>query len=52
MPTPGSHTARAPLEHVEHLHGEDGALEQTCYPFNFAGSAPKRFIVRVRGIPE
>ncbi len=24
----------------------------TCYPFNFLGSAPKRFIVRARRIPE
>jgi sortase A len=24
----------------------------TCYPFNFVGSAPKRFIVRAGRIPE
>jgi sortase A len=24
----------------------------TCYPFNFLGSAPERFIVRARRIPE
>jgi sortase A len=33
--------------------GDDDILTLvTCYPFNFVGSAPKRFIVRARGIPE
>ena len=33
--------------------GDDDILTLvTCYPFNFVGSAPKRFIVRARRIPE
>jgi len=34
---------------------DDGAYTLTlvtCYPFNFVGSAPKRFIVRARRIPR
>jgi sortase A len=32
--------------------GDDILTLVTCYPFNFVGSAPKRFIVRARRIPE
>jgi sortase A len=33
--------------------GDDDILTLvTCYPFDFLGSAPKRFIVRARRIPE
>jgi sortase A len=31
---------------------DDILILATCYPFNFLGSAPKRFIVRARRIPE
>jgi sortase A len=31
--------------------GADTLTLVTCYPFNFVGSAPKRFIVRARRIP-
>lgn len=31
--------------------GDDTLTLVTCYPFNFIGSAPKRFIVRARRIP-
>ena len=30
--------------------GHDTLTLVTCYPFNFVGSAPKRFIVRARKI--
>jgi sortase A len=32
--------------------GADTLTLVTCYPFNFVGSAPKRFIVRARRIPR
>jgi sortase A len=32
--------------------GYDRLTLVTCYPFNFVGSAPKRFIVSARKIPE
>jgi sortase A len=32
--------------------GHDTLTLVTCYPFNFVGSAPKRFIVRARRIPR
>jgi len=32
--------------------GADTLTLVTCYPFNFVGSAPKRFIVRARRIPK
>lgn len=32
--------------------GDDILTLVTCYPFNFVGSAPKRFIVRAHVIPE
>lgn len=32
--------------------GADLLTLVTCYPFNFAGSAPRRFIVRARKIPR
>jgi sortase A len=33
-------------------NGADTLTLVTCYPFNFVGSAPKRFIVRARRIPR
>ena len=33
-------------------HGADTLTLVTCYPFNFVGSAPERFIVRARRIPR
>src|SRR5262245_13202905 len=33
-------------------HGADTLTLVTCYPFNFVGSAPERFIVRARKIPR
>lgn len=33
-------------------NGADTLTLVTCYPFNFVGSAPKRFIVRARKIPR
>jgi sortase A len=32
--------------------GDDTLTLVTCYPFNFVGSAPERFIVRARRIPR
>ena len=41
-------------EETEVLKGDgaDTLTLVTCYPFNFVGSAPKRFIVRARRIPQ
>jgi sortase A len=41
-------------EETEVLKGDgaDTLTLVTCYPFNFVGSAPKRFIVRARRIPR
>jgi len=40
-------------ENIEVLDGSDDALLTlvTCYPFDYVGSAPKRFIVRAHRIP-
>jgi len=32
--------------------GDDTLTLVTCYPFNFVGSAPQRFIVRARKLPQ
>jgi sortase A len=32
--------------------GDDILTLVTCYPFNFVGSAPRRFIVRARRVLE
>jgi LPXTG-site transpeptidase (sortase) family protein len=37
---------------VLHSTGDDILTLVTCYPFNFAGPAPRKFIVRAQMIPE
>jgi sortase A len=41
-------------EETDVLDGDDNDILTlvTCYPFNFVGSAPRRFIVRAHRIPE
>ena len=53
LTTEGNERHGAEPEDTEVLNDSDDAILTlvTCYPFDFVGSAPKRFVVRAHRIP-